>query len=71
MRLPVSAYVFVYRACSIACKVPAAAVTLCKLTHGMHIAAGTLSDMQIMVYGMSVQFFDDGRRTAQHDCSYY
>ena len=67
MRLPTSADVLLKPACSIACRLPAVAVTLCKLTHGMHSAAGTLclillaasdpmlSDMQVTVHGVSVQ----------------
>ena len=65
------------------CKAPAAVVTLCKLTHGMHIAAGTLwlillaasdkllRDMQIIVHGYIClyTFCDDGPHTAQHDQS--
>ncbi len=65
------------------CRVPAVAVTVCKITHGMHIAAGTLwfillaasdqmlRDMQIIVHGirMSEHCCDDGPHTAQHDQS--
>ena len=54
-----------------ACRTTTVVVTLCKLTHGRHtlIAASDkmLSDVQNMVHDMSVQFYDDGHLTVQHD----